>query len=93
MIKIKREDQTLGREGLKTIGNLFKSSENVLEESMIFDQDRFEKNGSKLFFKDSRKWNTFRHKYEDEFDNKIKLMDEIMSNKKGRIKVTWVSLF
>lgn len=93
MIKIKREDQTLGREGLKTIENLFNSSENIFEESMIFDQDRFENNGSKLFFKDSKKWNAFRQRYEDEFDNKIRLMDEIMSNKKGRIKVTWVSLF
>lgn len=93
MIKIKREDQTPGREGLKTIENIFNSSENVFEDSMIFDKDRFENNGSKLLFKDSKKWNAFKHKYEDEFDNKIRLMDKIMSGKKGRIKVTWVSLF
>lgn len=93
MIKIKRMDQTPGREGLKTIENLFNSSENVLEESIIFNRDKFENNGSKLSFQDSKKWNEFRHKYEEEFDDKIKLMDEIMSNKKGRIRVTWISLF
>lgn len=92
-MKIKRINQIPGKKGLKTIEKLINSSENIIEESLIFDQYPFENTESKLSFKDSKRWNDFRHRYEDEFDEKLRLMDEIMSHKKDKIKVTWISLF
>jgi uncharacterized protein YeaO (DUF488 family) len=39
------------------------------------------------------KWDKFKNHYRDEFEDKLELMDEIMTRKKKRVKVTWISVF
>jgi uncharacterized protein YeaO (DUF488 family) len=45
------------------------------------------------FFDDNEKWTEFQDRYLGEFENKIELMDDILTKKKERIKVTWISIF
>ena len=43
-----------------------------------------------LFFKDSERWENFQNHYQDEFDNKIRLMDEIRGKKKEDELLRWI---
>jgi uncharacterized protein YeaO (DUF488 family) len=42
---------------------------------------------------DIEKWNGIKDRYIDKFEDKIELLDRIMANKKGKVKVTWISVF
>jgi len=43
------------------------------------------------FFKDPERWNKFQDEYQDEFEEKIKLMDEIRDKKKETESLNWIS--
>ncbi len=40
-----------------------------------------------------RNGSKFKSRYRDEFEDKIELMDNILANKKEKVKVTWISIF
>jgi uncharacterized protein YeaO (DUF488 family) len=46
-----------------------------------------------MYFHDNEKWFKFKSRYRDEFEDKIELMDNILANKKEKVKVTWISIF
>ncbi len=42
---------------------------------------------------DPERWNKFKNRYMDEFEDKIQVIDDIMGKKKDKIRVTWISVF
>jgi uncharacterized protein YeaO (DUF488 family) len=42
------------------------------------------------FTNDPDRWNKFQNKYKEEFEKKIRLIDEIWEKKKENLAVTWI---
>jgi len=42
---------------------------------------------------DFERWKEFKERYEDEFEDKLGLLDSIIKKKRNKLKVTWISIF
>jgi len=87
MIKIKKSNQTnLKAEALKELDEKLSSTQKKDDNDPI-PEDVEE------WTDDPVRWNGFKKRYEDEFENKMDLMDSIMTKKKEKLNVTWISVF
>lgn len=87
MMKIKKSNQiNLKAEALKELEEKLSSTQKKDEEDKI-PEDVEE------WTDDPVRWNGFKERYADEFENKLNMMDSIMNKKKNRLKVTWISIF
>jgi len=96
MLKVKRATQIHGKEeGVKILEDKFCLSEDNMNQSKL-DQwiNEIEKEEIEEWtVQDIEKWNGIKDRYMDKFEDKIQLLDTIMANKKGKVKVTWISVF
>lgn len=87
MIKLKKSPQiTVKTEAVKEIEAKLSSSSEITREDPISDNEEWTKD-------DPQRWRLFKERYEDEFEDKLNMMDSLMTKKRGRIKVTWISIF
>ena len=96
MIKVKRAIQINSKEeGVKILEDKFRVSEDSMNQSQLdqwiteIDSEEFDE----WTDQDIEKWNGIKDRYIDKFEDKIELLDRIMANKKGKVKVTWISVF
>mgnify|MGYP001589223653 CR=1 FL=1 len=96
MIKVKRAIQINSKEeGVKILEDKFCVSEDNMNQSKL-DQwiNEIENEESDEWTdQDIEKWNGIKGRYMDKLEDKIELLDRIMANKKGKVKVTWISVF
>lgn len=87
MMKIKKSNQiNLKAEALNELEEKLSSTQKKDDEDKI-PEDIDE------WTDDPVRWNGFKERYADEFENKLNMMDSIMNKKKNRLKVTWISIF
>ena len=95
MNKIKRTNQIQGKkESLKILDEKLCPSKERMKQSKL-DQwlNNCETNLiSEWSQEDSEKWNEFKDRYRDEFEDKIELLDKFMAKKKEQVKVSWISI-
>jgi hypothetical protein len=91
MIKIKKAKLTRGKADIfKDLENKVKLSDELLFNDLYTEINLFENEWS---VQNSKRWKDFKNRYKNEFDNKIELMDKIMTQKKNKLNVTWISVF
>jgi uncharacterized protein YeaO (DUF488 family) len=96
MIKVKRAIQINSKEeGVKILEDKFSVSEDNMNQSKLDQWISEIENGEidEWTDQDIEKWNGIKDRYIDKFEDKIELLDRIMANKKGKVKVTWISVF
>lgn len=85
MIKLKKTPQINTKaDAMKEIEAKISSSELTKEEPQSNNEE---------WTDDPRRWKHFKERYEDEFEDKLNMMDSLMTKKRGKIKVTWISIF
>ncbi|MTK64550.1 MAG: hypothetical protein F8N15_08525 [Methanobacterium sp.] len=85
MIKLKKSPQiNIKADAMKEIEAKLSSSE-IIKEELIKDSEEWTD--------DPQRWRLFKERYEDEFEDKLDMMDNLMTKKRGDIKVTWISIF
>ena len=96
MLKVKRASQIQGKEeGVKILEDKFCLSEDNMNQSKL-DQwiNEIEREDIEEWtVQDIEKWNGIKNRYMDKFEDKIELLDTIMADKKGKVMVTWISVF
>ena len=86
MIKLKKTPQiTVKTDSVKEIEAKLRAAEITNEESGS-DNEEWTKD-------DPQRWRMFKERYEDEFEDKLTMMDSLMTQKRDKIKVTWISIF
>ncbi len=94
MNKIKKASQIHGKkEGFKILEERLCPSKDKMNQSKL-DQwlNDIEANLiGEWSLEDSEKWEEFQDRYRDEFEDKLELLDKIMTKKKEQVKVTWIS--
>ena len=95
MIKIKKASQIFDKNiGVKILEDKIYPSQNRMEQLKLdVWQDNIINKTCELYFNDNDKWNEFKDRYGDEFEDKLELMDNIMVEKKEKLKVTWIAVF
>lgn len=87
MKKIKKSVQiNLKSEAVKEIEDKLSASKKNADTGPILKDDE-------EWTDDPERWNSFKKRYENEFENKLDLMDSIMTKKKDKLKITWISIF
>ncbi len=85
MIKLKKSPQINTKtDAMKEIEAILSSSEIVKEDPVTEVEE---------WTDDPNRWRLFKERYMDEFEDKIDLMDNLMTQKRGKIEVTWISIF
>jgi hypothetical protein len=85
MIKLKKSPQiNVKTEALKEIEAKLSSAEITKEDPISNNEE---------WTDDPHRWGMFKERYEDEFENKLNMMDSLMNKKRGKLKVTWISIF
>ena len=84
MIKIKKGHQILFKE--EAASALEKLHRDV-------DIETGEDENTEDWTQDTDRWNGFKGRYEDEFEDKIELLDSIITKKRNRLQVTWLTIF
>jgi hypothetical protein len=82
MIKIKKGHQILFKEEAAS------EIEKLLREVDIETID----DQTEDWTQNNERWTGFKCRYEDEFESKINLLDSIITKKRNRLKVTWISI-
>lgn len=85
MIKLKKSPQ------INTKSDAMKEIENILSSSEIVKEDPVTE--VEEWTDDPNRWRLFKERYMDEFEDKLDLMDNLMTQKRGKIEVTWISIF
>ncbi|HEX7467487.1 MAG TPA: hypothetical protein VF324_02710 [Methanobacterium sp.] len=96
MIKVKRAIQINSKEeGVKILEDTFCVSEDNMNQSKLDQWISEIENGEidEWTVHDVEKWNGIKDRYIYKFEDKIELLDRIMADKKGKVKVTWISIF
>ncbi len=91
MIKINRSNKEK-RDSLEVLSRTILSDELSKKD---FCQDKMVQNPclNEFSFQNTEKWNGFKTRFEEEFDDKIELIDSIRTSKCDGVKFTWVSVF
>jgi uncharacterized protein YeaO (DUF488 family) len=85
MIKLKKSPQINTKaDAMKEI-EAKKSSSEIIKEDPVTDSEEWTD--------DPQRWRLFKERYHDEFEDKLDLMNNLMTKKRGKIKVTWISIF
>lgn len=85
MIKLKKSPQiNIKADVMKEIEAKLSSCE-IIKEEPVKDNEEWTD--------DPQRWRLFKERYEDEFEDKLDMMDNLMTKKRGNIKVTWISIF
>jgi len=86
MIKIKKSPQIrVKTEAAKEIESKLSSLE-ITKEDHVSESEEWTSD-------DPQRWRMFKERYEDEFEDKLGMMDGLMNKKRGKLKVTWISIF
>lgn len=86
MIKLKRSPQINTKtDAMKEIEAKLSSSESVKEDPVTEVEE--------WTSDDPQRWRMFKERYQDEFEDKLSMMDSLMTKKRGKVKVTWISIF
>lgn len=85
MIKLKKSPQ------INTKTDVMKEIEAKLSSSEIVKEDPVTE--VEEWTDDPKRWRLFKERYMDEFEDKLDLMDNLMTQKRGKIEVTWISIF
>jgi len=86
MIKLKKSPQiTVKTDAVKEIEAKLSKSE-ITKERHISETEEWTSD-------DPQRWRMFKERYEDEFEDKLGMMDNLMNKKRGKLKVTWISIF
>jgi uncharacterized protein YeaO (DUF488 family) len=95
MFKIKKVSQIHDKnEGITILEDKFHSINNATQSKLGLWLDDIEKSETKEWsIDDPERWNNFKNRYMNEFEDKIHIIDEIMEKKKDKVKVTWISVF
>jgi uncharacterized protein YeaO (DUF488 family) len=95
MIKIKRAIQIYGKEeSVKILEDKFYLDDNSNQSKLDQWVNEIEKSEiGEWTDQDIEKWERFKDRYKDKFEDKLGLLDKIMAEKKGKVKVTWISVF
>ena len=96
MIKIRKANQIHDKEkGAKIIEDKLCITRDNINQSQLdkWIHEIEEVEIEEWTLKDVEKWREFKDRYRDEFEDKIDLLDKIMDKKKGKVKVTWISIF
>ena len=96
MLKVKRVNQIhCKEEGVKILEDKFCLSDDNMNQSKLdhwineIEKEKIEE----WTVQDIEKWNGIKNRYMDKLEDKIELLDKIMAKKKGKVKVTWISVF
>jgi uncharacterized protein YeaO (DUF488 family) len=85
MIKLKKSPQINTKaDAMKEIEAKISSSETIKEDPVTDSEE---------WTDDPQRWRLFKERYHDEFEGKLDMMDNLMTKKRGKIKVTWISIF
>jgi uncharacterized protein YeaO (DUF488 family) len=85
MIKLKKSPQINTKaDAMKEIEAKISSSETINEDPVTDSEE---------WTDDPQRWRLFKERYHDEFEDKLDIMDNLMTKKRGKIKVTWISIF
>ncbi len=85
MVKIKKSNQiTIKAEAVKKIEDKLASTQTIDNKPISDDAEEWTD--------DPERWNGFKERYADEFENQLNLLDSIMTKKKNKLKVTWISV-
>lgn len=86
MIKLKKSPQiTVKTEAVKEIEAKLSALEITKEDPVP--------NSEEWTSDDPQRWRMFKERYEDEFEDKLGMMDSLMTKKRDKVKVTWISIF
>ncbi|UTB31941.1 MAG: hypothetical protein NKF70_10600 [Methanobacterium sp. ERen5] len=85
MIKLKKSPQ------INTKTDAMKEIEAKLSSSEIIKEDPVPE--IEEWTDDPQRWRLFKERYMDEFEDKLDMMDNLMTQKRGKIEVTWISIF
>jgi uncharacterized protein YeaO (DUF488 family) len=96
MIKIKKATQIYDKEeSVKILEDKFYLTDDNLNQTKL-DQWVSEIEKSEIgewTDQDVEKWERFRDRYRDKFEDKLNILDKIIAERKGKVKVTWISVF